>query len=437
MPENAIERRVEVLTNRWLDFVERPDRPLLRWWGDADELRMASAFLAYQTSDARDIPDLFLRPETSFRSTRTFAAAVLEEIVTGYGEGREALREDDIPARWEPPPPEEEGSAAHLLRSLLSLQSYHADLVEHVVLVLDSPPSRWRTDWLRWFTEVLELGVPPAVRFLVLEHEAAMLLSDLEKGPHSESMVDEPLDLDMPAAYRELAAAGDPENPGVVFRVAFVDLAQAIQGGDLATARESARRALAIAEPREWWGPSVSVHVALAGALGAAGEPEESLSRYGHAVRASEAAVDAGSPEGTGLLVRSRLAYAGALFGGERFEEAARWYRDTAGNEESDEDPLLRIEAWRMAGHAYASAGDPEQAWECGWQGLEASRDLEEDLCRGSTLPYLGAWLLDLCRRGGAQDRAKVVEARLESLLGPDWEPEPPVPSEPPSGSAP
>ena len=184
---NAIEHRVAALSDRWAAFAEG-ESVVLVWSGSSDELRLVDAFLAFQTSEARDLPDLFLRPTVPFRSRADFGAEVAHWLSATYAENRDALAEDGFDATWTPPEVKDAAPMSLLVETLISFWVHHAELVERVVLVVDSPGLAAGSDWVGWVTDVAALEEPVPFRILVLEQDADAAFAPQESAPAGSRM---------------------------------------------------------------------------------------------------------------------------------------------------------------------------------------------------------------------------------------------------------
>lgn len=417
---NAIERRLDQLGEEWNAFAESP-AVLLRWTYAADDAQMVDGFIEMQQDGAGEIPDFFIRLDLPFQDPERHGFVLREAIEQRYAEARDGLAHAGHPAEWAAPalvPGESDLSA--LIRCCASFQAYHARIMLKLALVLAPEPAPDAAAWQRWLYSLVRAPVPPAVRFLVLERAEAPRLDPLCQA-EPERILTQRLELDMAGARDELARDAAGDDPGSHFRVHLVALTGAAGRGDLAGAHQAARQALDIANRENWPAMQVAVHVALGSAYLGGGHTEHALAACRAAQQSALAAEQAGDPAGARLRVQAGLAEGAALVSAGRFAEAAPVYRQAAPLAASGGDPLMTLEAWRMAGYCHEAAGDPRSAWECGAAALEAGQGLEPSARQASTLPWAGQMMLRLADGWSFTAGADAVRRQMAGLLGPDW----------------
>jgi hypothetical protein len=412
---NPIERRLDELGARWTAFTANPRARLLRWVAGREDVRMAHVFVEVQNEEIGEMPDLFIRLETAFGDPAAYPRALVAELRAQYDDTREGLAAEGIPAEWTPPdPPGPHPFAA----AVSSLHAYHADLMEHLALVLAPESVSDLAAWQGWILRVLP-HLPEGVRLLVIDSAEQPVLAALAED--RERVVSEDLSLDMDGAMQALARGSGGNEPGDQFRRAFVRVAQASGRGDMTSAARDGRAALTIAERMGWSDMQVAVHAALGAGYLASGRLDDALASYRRGRTVSEGALGRDEPGAAKLLVQARLSEAGALVSDGRHAEAAPVYAGTAPVAQQAEDALMTMESWRMAAVCHAQAGAPDEAWRCADAAVKVGEAMEPDDRAATTLPYAGALLLRLADARG-QDPAP-VRKRMEALLGPDWEP--------------
>lgn len=72
--------------------------------------------------------------------------------------------------------------------------------------------------------------------------------------------------------------------------------------------------------------------------------------------------------------------------------------------------------------HLQLSAAEEEAAWRLTLEALEVAEGLSPEILRGSPLPYAGRELLRLVENLNRHSAAGVLRARLDRLIGNDWE---------------
>lgn len=423
MPDpNPIERRLEYLSGLWEQFAGNADARVLRWCCTDDARQMADAFVKLHTTDPADIPDLFLAFDVPFKSEGVYALDLLRHWKEFYDHNVDGLIDESFDPTWIPPTPRanEPGPTA-VARAAVSFAERYGENFRHLVLVLDPTPIQDQAGWDRWLVGFAKLNLPPAVRVLVLDPADRPRLAGTAAAEPKKVLTQTP-DIDMSAAYRELAAESGGKGPGVVFRKHFVGMLTAAKDGKFAAAEASAAAALAVAAAEKWPDLQTTILLALGNVQTAAGKPADALKAYQQAKPFAEQAAAAGHPAGAKLVVQSQMAEAGAVFADGKYKEAATLYEAAGPKAAEGGDHLLAMENWRMAAYCHEQAGNADKAWACGEKALAAAEKLPPDLRANTTLPFAGQGLLRLTAKKPYSDRRSDLTKRMNNLAGPGWE---------------
>jgi len=422
---NAIARRLDVLHDQWVEFSLLPDARILRWLIRPDEYRVLEAFLQQESDDvAGELPDLFLRFAEPFQDVDSYGAALLHGLEEQYAVAREELEAEGLEAGWQV---EAQPSGTHSLTAFIaaarSLQSHYADELDQLVLVLTPASISDELQWQRWLLAATR-GLPTGIRFVVVADPDAPALEFLvaEAGPilHTTSA-----SLDMPAALVELARSGGTSSPGGQFRVQFAAMSQALGKGDHAAAEKTGGAALAIAQENDWTHLVGAVHFALASGLLSAGKPAEAVGRYQQVAAAGIRLEQQGDVIGTKLRMQATFATGAAYVSAAAWPEGAQVYESAVPLATAAGEPLMVVDAWRMAGYCHEQSHDVARAWEAGQQALRAGDAIPADQRPHSMLPFAGQALLRIA--AGSPTHVRMVEQRMLELMGTaDWQPQTP-----------
>jgi hypothetical protein len=428
--KNPIEQRLDILTGLWNEFAENPEARVLRWLVDADEARIVEAFLAVQEEGGGEVPDLFVRIDAPFERAEQHGFSLIEALRAWYEGERPGLEAAGIDARWAPPAVRPGTMDARAFKQCCDdFQGYYKHLAQNLVIALFPEQVRSLDQWVAWLRKLAALDVSPTVRFMVVDSVAAPVLDALQDAEPTRVVSVAP-ELDMPGAMMEIARNVPGNHPGNTFRRYFVALTTAAERGDVAAAAEAADRALAIATEQRWPQMQVVVHMAMGGVHLGQSAVDDALGRYRTAAGLADAAAEGGDPAGPKLLLNARLAEGSALIAGGRLDEASQVYEQAAQLAGQQQDHLMTMESWRMAAYCHEAVKRPEPSLRCGLRGLDAAEQLEPEMRKSSTLPFLGAGLLRVAEQiRGAKDRE--LRHRMDVLAGSGWEqsvPEAPAP---------
>jgi tetratricopeptide (TPR) repeat protein len=421
---NAIERRVDRLAEQWQAFAADPALRLLRWRAAADDLRMVDLFVDVQGEKLGTTPDVFVRLRPEFGDPSRYARDLLSAFLDQYDAARHELEAQGIAAGWQHPEAAvDETDPAFLVRVATSFQAYYADRMQCLVLVLAPGAVADDRAFAAWLIDLVQQGLPATLRLMVPDAADAPRLDGLDEMAPGLAVTIDPT-LDMPGALEELARSEGAEGPAKLFRVNLTSIANAGAKGNLTAAERAAGRALEVARKEDWADQALVAHMALAAVYLSAGRADDAVGCYRKASIAADTVAAKGHPAAARLRVTAAMSEGAALVAAARWREAAAAFEHAAPLADAAGDPLLLLEAWRMAGWSHEQAGADRDAWRCGQQALAAGERLPAEQRGQSTLPWVGQMLLRLLDRYYRDDvhQAKVMRSRLDGAFGKGWE---------------
>jgi len=420
--QNAITRRLDRLVEMWEAFREESGALLCRWLVAADEYSMVEAFYEREASEGGLTPDVFLRFDTPFKDMHSYGGALRQAFIGMVEEDRELLQEEGIDLAWQAGAAPQAQHNSQLLSLEMAAFARQNPLVEDLMVAYLSPGTNEDVyAWVEWLMDAVAAGAPPNVRWMVVDTLAHPIFDQLAELYPQKVKTIRP-ELDMPAAMRELAAAGNPAEPGVQYRMAFVALTQAVGKQNWTAIEQHAKEALHIARENQWPHLMSSIHITVGNAEMSAGKNEEALMSYRKAEAVSEQAWKAGDAVCGKLLVQALFGQGAVYIAQQQHEQAAKIYAKTGQLAEEIKDLHYAMEAWRMAGYAHEWDkwwDDARQAYE---KALAAGMQLDESMRPHTTLPYIGDALIRACLKSGHSPRATEVEHLMQQEIGDDWQ---------------
>jgi tetratricopeptide (TPR) repeat protein len=426
--KNAMARRLEHLANSLDVFIQETDKPLLRWLTEPGDDEIVRVFIEYE-QEIGDLTSLVIETKVPFEADGDdFALRLMDDIERQYEEIKPGLAEEDIVLTWKRPAAVEgEDSTARLVRTLTHLYLAHSNIIAGVVLFIRPSAMLDEEAYALWMGELLRQGPPPEIRFVVLDPVRAPLLDDMATTDER-SVLSEPMNLDYPGMLEELAHGEDnQQGPDAKFRVLFVRLSNQAEKQDIEGAEETARKALAVAASQNWYQMQVVVHMAMGACHLQQHSFEPALAAYKRATFTARQAKDAQDPAGPKMEVASLLAEGSVLFAMQDYPKAAEVYVEAAPLAESTNDPLLAMEAWRMAAYCNEVSGDYASSVRYGESALDAGEKLRKDQRALSTLAFVGDGMIRVLGTAKKKRKAKglpetsSIEERMESLLDENW----------------
>ena len=416
---NAIEKRIDRLTELWNEFAENDEARVLRWVMDSSSMRMVDGFLKMQATDASELPDLFVRFNEP-QGEAPHGLVLRQSLIDQYDADREAFQEAGFASEWECPAVKAGASdVAAFVAAVKSFRDDCGDKVRHIAVALLPASVVSADEWRGWLQALLKVELPPNIRWLVVDVAESPVLNELAKSEPQRLLTQEPK-LDLPGSYNELLNDLPMNGPGAVFRKHFMNLLTAASTKNFAAAQAAAAAAQQLASTHNWPQMQIVTGMALAAAAFAVGNVNATLAAYRQAHQVAASSPD--DPVAPKLGIQSRFAEASVLIGQEEYEPAAKVYHDIVPLAEKYEDQFSLLESWRMAAYCHEQVKQDDQAWTCGLKALDVGDAMKPDARETSTLPYVGQGLLRLAQRRPYSEHKETIRERLEKQLGNNWE---------------
>lgn len=415
---NAITQRLDKMNQLWEAFRSLPDARICRWLVREDEKRMMNVFIESSYLESNSLEDLFIPFYTDCFATELYSADLIAELDKQFMADKEAMESEGIYISWRPGLFQEGRQRQYFTDNLVSLSKEFpaAGLLVAVLM----PPAINRF-FIEWLGEMPETRIPGNIRLLVMEIEGDQKLDELQEAWPA-LMKTENLELDMPAAMRQLAAAGDAADPGVKFRKAFLELSQAASSKNIAKVEKLEVIPLNMAREHSWVNMEIAVHSLVGSAYVGARQFDAALKKYNAAFELAKAAMGSGDKAATPLAIQSLFNKGSVHIARKKYEDAARAFDHAAQYSKTAGDNFQLMEARRMQGFCLEKNGDWKQAFEVEKEALTAAEQLDESLRHNSTLPYLAQSLLELSYRNGDKEDYILLEEKINALAGPGWQ---------------
>ena len=415
---NPITQRLDKIYQLWQRFRAVPEARICRWLFQADEKKMVEAFLETTYQKNNPAVDFFLPFYTPYTKPESYAEVLLAELNQAVAADTEGLAAEGITLTWSPKPANVAGSPEDIFLQQLQILAQQLPAPEMVVAVL--MPTNVTKSFGKWLYRFSRLSIPANIRLLVVDAvEEEILAKATGKAP--EQILTYSLDLDMSGAMRQLAAVGNPADPGVKFRKAFLELSQAAASRNLAEVKRLEVSPLVIAREQGWVPMEIAVHSLIAAAYIGLNRLPEALNRYQQAYGLAQKAFGGGEAVGLTLAVQACLNQGSVQIAQKKFREAAAAYALAAEHAQAAGDNFQVMEAKRLQGYCLEKCSDWEVAYIVEKEALAAATLLDEQLRHNSTLPYLGQALLELAYRVGYKEEYLKLEEKMDALAGPDW----------------
>lgn len=419
-PSNAITLRLEKMTHLWEGFRSLPGARVCRWLIKEDEKQMIKAFLETSYLEDNTLPDFFIPFHTMCTDSEDYSNELIKELQDKVELDRKALEAAGIVYSWTPETfsNEKEPELNYFLKNFFN---FSQEIPSGELTVAVFMPAQVNREFSKWLAGLLSLTFPENLRLLLIEQLGDVTLDKLTAA-YPELVNTTSLDLDMPDAMNQLASAGDPRDPGVKFRKAFLDLSQAAANKNLTEVQRLELPPLILAREHGWITMEIAVHSLVASAYISLHQLPKALDRYTQAYSLANNAWLAGERLGLTLAVQCLFNKGSLYIALKEFQEAAEAFGMAAIHALEANDFFQIMEAKRMQGFCLEKHGEWEQAFEVEKEALTAAENLEENLRQNSTLPYLGQSLLELSYRNGDKNEHILLEEKMDVLAGRGWQ---------------
>lgn len=419
-PPNPIELRLAQLQSIWSQFIDQADARICRWMLRHDEVQMLYGFVESTYSEESEIQAGILNFQTIFPSLAQYSVALTADLQTMIEQDGEALAENGIDIDWRPEAPDwqdERNPARYFLRNLAEFaRRWPSEGL--IVAFLD--PAEYHKDLEKWLFSALETGIDPRLRLMIADYEGFNLYERIAAKYPQQVKTYTP-NLDMPAAVRQLAAKGNPADPGVQFRKAFIELSEAASRQKTDDCLRLREAPIAIAREQGWPHLEIAVHALVGSAFLNAQRYPDAMQTFDHARLLAESAEKQGNPLGATLKGQMLMNLGSTAVAQRDLKGAIGWYRAAAESAEQLKEHFNALEARRMEGFCLQHTGQTDDAWKANLAGLQAAEQLDDNTRGNSSLPWLGQALLDLAYRLGRKSDHAQLTQKLNTL-SPGWE---------------
>ena len=425
----AVDDRLDRLREAFREaFPPERDGGCCLWVLDDDALPFLLSVVAVEASahEAACMDDAFMLLDAGGAGSAAYAKTLGAEFAASMREQEGNLVERGVMAAlWEHPPEtrtlaEALGYVAFALAQLPDLEGRHVVYLAPETIADDGA-------YGRQVLEALATGLPRGIILMLATAPGSKLLAQLERRGDLDVTVLRP-DLDLEGLTRQLVTeqARDADDDGARFHRLYVEVGESGAKSDFAGMRAAGAEAVAICEAggSEWVHLAAAVHAAQGmHLLRSRAHAAEALERYGDAVGAARQAVALGHRDGHALLTTSLIGQGSALFYLERYGESGVVYAEAAElSPGADGTRAYELEARRMYAMGLQMRDQFRAAYEAHEHALSVGEALGAEICRHTALPYVGAELIALARGLGRHGEIPKIRARMEALLGPDWE---------------
>lgn len=418
---NAITQRLDKLSTLWQQFLALPNARVCRWLIEEDEYTLINHIFNNDRDEDINIVFEFYSP---FIKIESYGKELSKELEIRIELVKEELEKLGHILNWSSNHIEDENNHAFGFINNFSSVIYSIDQlkVNYDWITIILKPTTINKNLEAWLMDVLEYDLHPKLKLMVIDRKDMVIFDKLVKT-HGQLIHTIKPNLDMPSAARQMAmSSGNPNEPGVKFRNAFMDLTQAAGKLDINKVLKIETIPLSIARQNGWGALEICVIAIKGNTYLGLQKYDEALQTYDNALQLATSLHNKGDTEGSALVVQMLFSRGSTNMCSNKLEEAASDYNLAAQWCEYNQSFFQKMEAHRMEGYCLQQKGKSLDSWAAYQEALNTGEKLDEPLRLNSTLPYIGQALLDLAQRLGKKKEYFEVQEKMNYLVGNGWE---------------
>lgn len=428
MQSNPIQQRIDLICEKWEDAKIYKDARIVRIVCQADEEEMVDTFYTYMIGTDTPIADIAFHFEASCGDLKQFGTLLLtelEEIMDIWNNSQKDDRIDYVPVNWKPNDSlQKDKNTAAMFVDNFNRLAKELKLPEGLFAVAIFKGALKDKNFIAWLQDAVKLRISPKVKFLIHDTVTDPRFAGVASAlPPTMAAI--PLNLNMPKAMEQVAAMGDPKDPGTTYRMVFMKMINAMGAQDESEAEKYGRECITMATENlskdpYWIMQVVVVNIALGNDKIRYKKKKETLDFADKAVEAATASKEYFENSVTASMLSQGLMFrATVLFMHGNWNEAYSDFSTAFKIYYKGGNISLAIEASRMAGQSAFKASQQTKGIKILVEGARLGKNIDPEIARGST--YLG--LLELLLQSNYMSfiSPRELDEIARRIYGPDW----------------
>ncbi len=428
---NPVEQRIEALATAWNDLKDLKDVRVIRIRAKDEELQMIDAFVWYMVGLDTLIDDIAFILDPLFTDEDIYSEHLLRSLdacIREWNDLPKAESVEFVPVNWEPDrQPEDKKNTSALFvanfNRLADTLDTEDDIWTVAILTFPHVPERAK-EIGRWIENAIKAGISPKVRFLVIDTEKNTLFDRVAEVYPKQVYTLVPK-LDMDNVISQVAAMGDPSDPSTPYRIAFVNMMNAMGKNKYKKAQDEGRECIRIAGENKAYDPSwgiqvVVVNLALSNDQVKRKDYNKAIRYTDQAIESAEALLDKLDPDvAYSASAQAYMTKASVYCYPKEWKKAISCYAEAAGRYVKANNKIMAIEAYRMAGFCSAKAwGDDTLEYLV--KGFRLGETVDAESLKASTYAVLIRQLLD--KSYHEYITYEEIDRIASGIYGEDWE---------------
>lgn len=407
MQTNPVQQRMDYLVDSW-NNIPKEKIKLIRAVIEPGDEKMIETFYSYMLGVNVPVYDIAIHLSTGIEDEMDFSRDLLEELENMVNLWNAAdfskTTVDKVVINWQPDYTlTDKKNQAKLfvdnLNRLADVMELQKEKSLVVNLLLPSIYKKKRIN--KWLEQYLVLNIHPQLKLLLTEVSTTGMYEELSIKYAEDIFIWQPR-IDTPNVMNQVAAMGDPQDPGTNYRLSFTKMMKAIGQNQTREARKEANTCLQIAsnyvtQDPYWITQIIAVNIAMSNHYFKEGEMDEAYSEANAAIKMGQTVPEVlGVSLGCGILSQAQINKATMLCVNKKWKEASALYEQAGVNLEKSNVIALAIESRRMAAYCHLKKYSDDQALENLVEGYNLSDRLSDNELKNSTFSILLQLLLKL-----------------------------------------
>ena len=382
-------------------------------------------YMLEETGEHSHFPEIFYQLDVEFQSKETYAQAVVDQLEFMYQETAKHYKPNELFGlqHWHVI----ENGTDHseplfILQQLQLLKECLKGYKPPKIVVYLSPRQIYDyPGWATWVEEMVTGTIPDGLLIMLKDYqELKHLEKPLSKAGKKTQVIK--ANLDLFGAMKQEAAAGQMHDPGVQFRVAFIEMAEAAGKKNLPKLKELGGKCIELADKLKRIDLMAASHLAFGTHLLNLEKLNDAMPQFQKALDLTEQEGAATSPvEISAIRTQAYAAIAASHLLKKKNADAGLAYQNMADVAEKAGDQINLLEALRMCGYCLETDRKLPEALEYYKKAFSVGKRLPEDTIGFTTFPYIAESVLNLCKRFEPKSVEKYRE-ETETLIGKEWQ---------------
>lgn len=409
------------MRGKWMEKV-KPQTKAVIWRVELDEVRMVQAFVAVEASEHGELPMFFLDFSVPFQTYNDYGRSLIDHWLARWEneEARKKLSDTGALPQWDAEP-FKQAVKGHGPEDFLTCMSSFAKEIKgmsgRLVLCLMPPHCDDKKGLVKWI-EAAVARVPDNLCILLYDLIENSLFEEIGKTGNIVSLH---AHLNMQGAMREIVSAGDPNEPGVKFNLAVLNIGEALNKGDEAAVHDWGKAAVDIGRTLKSNPLESTGWVVYGTAMYQLKKFRESLNMYSSAQEIAATGKNAGDPTCAAVLLQVLSMKAASYLLLREYEEAAEHYQMMVIEAGLQGNHMMECEGYRLLAGMPPKAFDDEERIQFLQKAFDAGLKLHPETQKFSSLHLVCVHLVDLSAKKKNHELRAKVDSHARSLWGEQW----------------